>query len=359
MQKFLDDELNLMSGIIIPNIFGLIALIFVSTNGIAQVGGNSVYRSLDIPCSAQVSALGGSYIPVVSNNLEIAIFNPSIIDSVMSDKLSLSYVNYFADVNLGFVAYAKKIKNRTYLASLRYFDAGEFTSTNEAGFDVGKFYSNDMVLSLGTSFFVDTNWTAGTNIKMIYSSLEGYSSIGAAIDLSATYNNPARRFTFVWLLKNVGYQLTAYNEVKEQLPFEFQMGFSKRLKHAPFRFSIMYDNVQKWDLTYSDPSEIISIDPITGERIGGRGFPLGDKFMRHIVAGGEILLTDNFNVRFGYNYRRRQELKIDSKSGTTGISWGFGFKIKRFNLSYARSSYHLAGPSNHFTIGTSLSDWKR
>jgi len=329
------------------------------SNCIAQVGGKSVYQSLNIAGSAQVSAIGGSYIPVVSNDLEIAIFNPSIIDSVMSDNLSLSYVNYFANINFGYAAYAKKIKKRTYLASLRYFDAGEFNATNEIGIETGKFYSSDMVLSLGTSFFIDTNWTAGVNTKMIYSSLAGYSSFGAALDLAATYYNPSRRLTFVWIAKNIGYQLTAYNEAKESLPFELQMGFSKQLKHAPFRFSLMYDNVQQWDLTYDDPNVIISIDPITGEQIGGRGFPLGDKFMRHIVAGGEVLLTDNFNIRFGYNYRRRQELKLSTKSGTAGISWGFGFKVKKFRLNYARSAFHQAGPSNHFTIGTSLSEWGR
>lgn len=340
-------------------LIALITLFITGGNVFGQIGGQNVYRSLNIPGSAQVSAIGGSYMPVVSNDLEIAIFNPSIIDSMMSDKLSLSYVNYFSDVNLGFAAYAKKIKGRTYLASIRYFDGGEFNSTDEIGTEIGKFYANDMVLSVGTSFFLDTNWTAGVNAKMIYSTIEQYSSFGAAIDLSTTYYNPEKRFTFVWIAKNIGYQLTAYHEIKEQLPFEFQMGFSKQLKHAPFRFSIMYDNVQQWDLTYSDPNEVISIDPISGEQIGGRGFPLGDKFMRHIVAGGEILLTENFNIRFGYNYRRRQELKLSTKPGTAGISWGFGFKIKRFQLNYSRASFHQAGPSNHFTIGTSLAEWKR
>ena len=80
----------------------------------------------------------------------------------------------------------------------------------------------------------------------------------------------------------------------------------------------------------------------------------GDELMRHIVIGGELLLSKNFSLRVGYNYRRRQEMKVESKVSTVGFSWGFGFRVSRFTFNYARSAYHLVGSPNYITISTHL-----
>ena len=83
--------------------------------------------------------------------------------------------------------------------------------------------------------------------------------------------------------------------------------------------------------------------------------------MRHFTFGTEILLSENFQLRIGYNHQRRQELKLrdDSKSGMVGFSFGFGVKIKKFRLDYARSIYSLAGASNHIGIAIRLNDFKK
>ena len=76
-----------------------------------------------------------------------------------------------------------------------------------------------------------------------------------------------------------------------------------------------------------------------------------------MIFGVEFLPTKNFSVRFGYNFKRRKELLITSKPGGAGLSWGVGFKISKFHFNYGRATYHLAGPSNHFSINTNLSDF--
>ncbi|HEX3009536.1 MAG TPA: hypothetical protein VHO90_18170, partial [Bacteroidales bacterium] len=63
-----------------------------------------------------------------------------------------------------------------------------------------------------------------------------------------------------------------------------------------------------------------------------------------------------FYVRAGYNYQRRKEMTIASKTGMVGFSFGFGIKISRFNIEYGRAAYHLAGASNHFSIGLNLDE---
>lgn len=43
----------------------------------AQVGGQQVFRVLDIPASARASALGGNYIAVKDNDSNLGLYNPS------------------------------------------------------------------------------------------------------------------------------------------------------------------------------------------------------------------------------------------------------------------------------------------
>ena len=81
--------------------------------------------------------------------------------------------------------------------------------------------------------------------------------------------------------------------------------------------------------------------------------------MRHVIFGVEFIPVKNLYVRVGYNYRRRKEMLIESKTSTVGISWGFGIKISKFYLSYGRATYHLAGASDHFSISTDLDSFKK
>ena len=140
------------------------------------------------------------------------------------------------------------------------------------------------------------------------------------------------------------------------MPFEIQAGITQGLAHAPFRFSIQLQHLERWDLRYelankdyfifgADPEEINKFDV------------LADKLMRHAVFGVEFLLGESFHFDFGYNYKRRQEMKINNFPGMVGFSWGFGLRIKKFQVAYGRATYHLAGGTNHFSITTNLSSF--
>jgi hypothetical protein len=81
--------------------------------------------------------------------------------------------------------------------------------------------------------------------------------------------------------------------------------------------------------------------------------------MRHLVIGGEFIITKNFFLRGGYNYQHRKELKVPEKRGMTGFSFGFGFRVYKFHFSYARAVYHLAGASNNFSISFNLNSFAK
>jgi hypothetical protein len=337
------------------------AVFFVAVSS-AQMGGNNTYEFLNLPVSARVSALGGNLIPVKDNDLNVSLINPSLLTDSMSNNLALSYINYFADVNYGYVAYAKHFDNiGNFSAGIHYLDYGNFIRADEVGNTYGTFGANEMSFNLAyAKSILDTNLTVGVTLKTIYSHLDSYTSWGSAIDLGATYVRPKAGFTAAVVVKNMGRQWKPYVEGnKEKLPFEIEIGISKKPKHVPFRLSLVYEDVQKWDLTYIDPDNPpLTEDPLTGEPIRQNKYKIwGDKFMRHMVVGGEFIVTKNLFLRAGYNYQRRKELKIPDKRGTSGMSFGFGFRIYKFHLSYGRAIYHLAGPSNNFSISCDLNSF--
>jgi len=137
----------------------------------------------------------------------------------------------------------------------------------------------------------------------------------------------------------------------EKIPFNLQAGISKRLKHAPINLALNMQYLNHWDLGNPDPSE-----PSSNMDFFEREEGFGKQIMRHMVLGFEILPSENFTLRAGYNYQRRQELKFNDKASMVGFSAGFGLKIKRFRLDYAISQYHLAGSSNLFSLAININN---
>jgi len=340
----------------------LIIVVLAFHSVLAQVGGNNVYEFLNLPISARVGAMGGNIIAIKDNDINLTLTNPALISDSMDNNVALSYVNYFADVNYGYAAYAKKIKNiGTFTAGIHYLDYGTFNRADNIGNLEGTFSANDLSFNLAYARSVlDTNLTVGATLKYIYSQLDNYSSWGMGADVGAIYVRPKKNFALGFVIKNIGSQIKPYTPGnKEKLPFEVQIGFSKKPKHVPFRFSVTYENLERWDLTYIDPNNPpLTEDPLTGEPIKqNKAKIFGDKLMRHMVFGGEFIITKNFFLRMGYNYQRRKELKIPEKRGMTGFSFGFGFRIYKFHISYGRAVYHLAGASNHLSISFDINNF--
>ena len=341
----------------------ILVLFFISVYFIsdinAQIGGDNTYEFLNLTSSARIAAMGGDFLAVSDNDITLAPSNPSIISPEMHNRLAVCYVDFFSDINYGCAAYSKTFdKLGSFVASMQYISYGKFDGAEVSGERYGTFYAGENALNIGWGRQLDSSFSIGSNLKFVYSSLETYKSFGVLVDVAGSYNSRDRRFTVSLIAKNIGRQLIAYDGGNiEPLPFELQVGLSQRLKHLPFRYSILINHLEKWDLKYDDTNNM-NTDPISGEVVKDNDFEdFADNFIRHIVLGGELLLGKNFSIRGGYNYQRRQELKVASKTATVGFSWGFGFRVSKFHFSYARSTYHLNGSPNYITITTNLSDF--
>lgn len=340
----------------LKTLFLLVSGFFVFNTSYGQLGGSQAFSFLNLPNSARIAALGYNFVAIDDADLSIALNNPSLLTSEMNNDIVLNYVDNFADVNYGFVSYSRTFdKLGSFAASVQYINYGSFTYTDETGEMSGEFTGNEFATVLGWGRRLDSSFSIGANLKAISSTFETYNSLGLAVDVAGSYHNTDKGLVLSLVGRNIGRQLTTFTPGNvEPLPLEIQLGFSKKLIHLPFRYSILLTNLQKWDLTYTDPADD-NIDPFTGElKTKSKAGEFADKAMRHVVFGGEFLPTKNFSIRLGYNYQRRQEMKLESKRSTVGFSWGFGFKISRFNFSYARSAYHLAGSPNFISLGVNL-----
>jgi hypothetical protein len=329
-----------------------------------QLGGRNTYEFLNLTNSARVASLGGKVISVWDDDLNLAFHNPALLNEEMRNHMVLNYVNYFMDVNYGYVSYAGEIDRiGSVAAGIHYINYGKFIAADEFGYRNGTFTASEMALNLMLSRTIDSVFHVGINLKPVYSSLEKYNSFGIAADVGVTYTSRDKLFAGALVMRNIGLQIKPYYEQhREKLPFEIQIGVSQKLRHAPFRFSIVAHNLQKFDLTYRKPDEegYQEIDVITGEpKDENKIEKFADKVMRHMIFGVEFSPFKSFCIRGGYNYQRRSEMKIESRVAMVGFSWGFGIKISKFNLSYGRASYHLAGASNHFSLSTDFSSFYR
>ncbi len=319
-----------------------------------------VYEFLNLPATARVTALGGYAFPTLDNDLGMALFYPALLTQDVNHHLSLNFVDYFDDINYGTVAFAQYFERLgQFSGALSYIDYGSFVEANESGDIIGRFTAGEYSLQIGWGRQLTDRLMMGSNLKIIYSSFYTYDSMGMAVDLSLAYINPDQLVAASIVARNIGRQITYYHgNNRESLPFDLAFGVSKKLQNAPFQFSLVANNLHNYNLVYDSPMFLpdhFNTDD-DSQTFQERVSDFGDNLMRHLAVGVEFQPLESFSFRMGYNYRRRQEMKVDSRLSTVGFSWGFGIKISRFQLQYGRSNYHLAGAPNHISISTSLQD---
>jgi hypothetical protein len=339
-----------------------IPMLFLSVGSLNAQPGGKAFQFLDVTNSARVAALGGKAPAVYDDDLNMPFHNPALLNELQHNHLVLNYVDYFAGINYGYVSYARTYQGiGNFALGIHYLNYGKFQGADETGALTGTFRAADYAFNIMYSRKLDSLFTVGINLKPIYSSLETYNSFAMAIDAGVVFHYPEWGFTSALVIRNAGLQLSTYypNGEREPLPLDVQLGITEELKHAPLRFFVTADHLEKWDLTYQTEEDIKnSVNELTGETITQSKFDVfTDKFMRHIILGSELLIGKNLVFSFGYNYRRRQEMKIDTKPGMVGFSFGASVHISKFQISYGRAVIHQAGGSNHFSLLMNLDEF--
>jgi hypothetical protein len=299
--------------------------------------------------SPRQAALGGKTIAIYDNDVNQAHFNPATINQEMNNHLALNYGSYFGEVTYGTASFAHTFKKKhTFHTGINYVNYGTFDGRDETGAETSEFTGSEIALSAGYSYLIrNTKIHLGANAKFISSTLETYNSVGGALDLGALYIDEVKGLNYAFVIRNIGTQLTTYSGTNEKLPLEMMIGMSKQLENVPIRWHLTLENLQQWDVAFSNPTHAQS-------SIDGESTPEKVSFfnnaLRHVIIGAELFPKKGFNLRIGYNFRRGEELRVLEQRHFSGISVGFGLKINKMKFNYSYSRYTLAANTSLFGL---------
>ncbi|MEM9928765.1 MAG: type IX secretion system protein PorQ [Bacteroidota bacterium] len=339
-------------------------LLFISGTICAQVGGISAFEFLNLPNSATVAGMGGHHIALMDDDLSLAARNPSLLNEQMHRRMALSHAFHPAGISNSSIAYGHHHDklDMTFQGALQFVSYGDdLVRRDVTGLAMGTFSASDYAVTVGAARRFEDRLSVGANLKIVSSQLAGYNSVGLAADLAIHYVDTTGRFGISLVARNAGCQLSTYDDLsgREPLPFELQIGINRELKYLPFRFSLIYRYLDRWNILFDDPdAEDESILIAFGEEEGqrGAGAVFLDNLARHFVFNGELMVGKqrNLRLRFGYNHGLRRELRLTDFRSGAGYTFGFAFRTKRFSVAYGRTTYHLAGGINQLGLDFGL-----
>ncbi|WP_205510154.1 type IX secretion system protein PorQ [Longitalea arenae] len=336
----------------------LIFLLILTRANAQTLGGNTVYNFLKLSNTPQLTALGGINITNQTADIGLAFNNPALLRPAMHTQTSMVFNSFYAGIrNYHLMAgFHHEPLKTTFAAGVNYFSYGSMPETDVTGNVLGTMRPADYVVQLSATRQYGERWHYGVTAKFIHSSYGIYRSSGAALDVGITYSDSAHLWQASLVARNMGAQLKKYTgSTAGDLPFDLQVGISKRLAHAPLQFSLTLFQLQQFNTRYSDTlfNNEIGLAQDSKEKKY-----IFDKFFRHVILAVQLYIGDKVEVTAGYNYLRRKELNVtNAGNGLNGFSMGAGVLFKKIQIRYARSYYQNNSFYNQFGLTLRLNDF--
>ncbi len=282
----------------------------------------TAFNFLRLPVSAHVAALGGDNITLQDDDASLVFHNPSLLNNVGDRALGLNMMTYMQGALTGSASYSQMLGERAaWGVQGRFMSYGELKEMNYTGEQTGTFSAKDIALGGTFAYALGYRINGGITAKMVASYIGQYNSLAAAVDLGLSYYDPEREWSLAVVARNLGGQLSAYEDDFERMPLDIQFGVSKRLVGSPLRFSATIVRLNDWS-----------------QGIG-----------KHLVLGADLLLGEQFYVAAGYNALRASEMKIASDDTESAhgaaLSLGAGMHLERMSLHVAYAKYHVSATS--------------
>ena len=281
-----------------------------------------VFSFLRLPVSAHVAALGGDNITLDDDDPTVVFHNPALICNTSDKSINLNFMTYMEGAKTASASFVKGWGERgTWAVSAQYMDYGSMKETTIDNIEQGSFSAKDIAVAGTFAYLLSDRWSGGVTLRFISSSIASYNAIGIASDLGLNYYDEVHGWSISAVAKNLGGQVKAYQDEYEKIPIDLQLGVSKRLAAAPLRFSATLSRLNRWDTS----------------------------FIQHVAFGVDVFIGESIYIAGGYNFRRRDEMKISEGDGSSshgaGLSVGAGLTLKRFKLSAAYAKYHVSASS--------------
>ena len=304
--------------------------------------GTNVYPFLNIPVSARQAALGVDAVSVRDFDVSFAAVNPGLMNLEQDKMISVNYASYLADSKYGTISYVRDLAEGHLIGfNARYMDYGKMPRTDESAEINGDFGAMDASIGLSYAYQFDENFTIAGGANFITSKIDSYTSMAVVGTAGITYHNNKSRETLALVFRNFGYQFKSFNGTRENVAFRVDLGYTRILDEFPLAFTITAHDLQKLNIS---------------QDLNNNGQPINwtRKLADHISLGAELFPEQAFNIRFGYNIRRGNELAVLDQRSFAGLSAGFGIKISSFRFDYAHVRYHNASNINMFGITLDL-----
>ncbi|MBN2017301.1 MAG: PorV/PorQ family protein [Candidatus Cloacimonetes bacterium] len=304
--------------------FFLLVMSFTITTGlfaISEDAGTTAFNFLNIPMGARGAGMGNSF-TAVSDDALAPFWNAAGLPNVRAKLLQVTYINYFAGYNGGAASYTMPLKEGSTIAVFsKFMGVGGIPKTgidgNQNLVDLGTFGSYDVMLGVSYGKYLSEiiNW--GVNLKVISETIDEYSSQAVAADVCILHQSPNPRLKIGLAARNLGMQLSKFDQEKEKLPLTFSLGLAYKLNTG-----VLALDVHK---------------------------PMHTNFYGTI--GLETTFQNKFTVRAGYR-TNASDWKVGSGIDfLSGISAGVGFSWKDYQFDYAVNSYGELGFIHQLSVG--------
>ncbi len=342
------------------NKLSLIICIIASQTAFGQYGGSGVFSVLKQPSTARQAAWGGYCNAYRSGDANLFMANPALLGAETQNRGSMNFNTQFKGVWSGNGAYAFKYKDvGNFAMGVSFIDYGSMKAYDAGGNAMGTTNANEMLVAIGYSKSAPLNITYGANLKWAYSILGPYIGSGVMLDLGAVWRRSDSVVSAGLSVRNMGGMVIKYSDgPAEPLPLQVEASVNFKPKHMPFRFNITAHDLQRFDLTYDQYLKSTTID-LNGQATNAKEASFGDKLVRHLAVGTELVLGKNFGIMAGYNHQRRREMGPEVRKGVAGFSWGINFKVSKFRITYASSAFFPGFNTNLFTFTAGLADFKK
>lgn len=308
-----------------------IAALLLTVSPVAAQESQTVYNFLRLPVSAHVAALGGENISIVEDDATLVFHNPSLINDVSDRTINLNFMTYMGGSKTASASFIKGAGERaTWAAQAQYMDYGSMKQTTADNQTIDEFSARDISVG-GTFAYALTNaLSGGITARVVSSHIGSYNSLAVGIDLGLNLYLEDSDFSVAAVAKNLGGQVKAYEDEFDRMPFDLQVGLTKRLLNSPLRLSATLSRLTDWS----------------------------EGFVNHLTIGADVILSQTIYLAGGYSFRRAKQMKIADSDGSSshgaGLTVGAGLQLEHLKLHVAYGKYHVSASSILINISYAL-----
>jgi len=270
---------------------------------------------LKIGVGAKAVAMGEAFASL-ADDITAVYWNPAGLIQLTKPEISTMYNDWFEGVGHGFLGFGVPISHKKAIGfsiihlgvgSIPGYADGQIGSIPQA---TGNFSARDTAFAFTYATCLTDVISLGMNIKGIVQRIENEEASSFAIDLGQLYHPPIEGLTLSTVLQNIGPRIK-YSLEGDKLPLTLKFGTAYKVKVQPITLTC--------DLT----------KPIDNDW--------------KINVGIEVWFKKLIALRGGFNSQLFKDLGA-------GITCGFGFSLKPYQIDYVFVPYDELGNTHRISI---------